>query len=184
MTLISTERYILENPGTTENPAPPEQQPVTSAIEVPSELTQALDRVIGLAASDIAVFDRDLADGGWNAVPRVDALRAFLLAHRNTRLQIVVHETSHVEGHLPRLCLLLRDFGHKFSLLRTVDDARTVSDAFLIADGRHVVHRFHQDRFRGEMALFAPVKARQLHDRFDSILPFTEPGVNATLTGL
>ena len=78
----------------------------------------------------------------------------------------------------------MRRFSHKFSILRTIDDARRAWDAFVIVDNRHVAHRFHQNSPRGEVALNAPLKARQLRDRYDDILAFTEPGVNATLLGL
>ncbi len=150
----------------------------------PSDYERAIERVIALAKVELIVFDRDLENGGWGSRARADVLRAFLLERTTVRLQIVVHETAWIEGHLPRLTQLLRDFAHKFTILRTVDDARSVSDAFLVAGARHLVHRFSQDGFRGEMALQAPAKARQLHDRFDSILSFTAPGISSTLTGL
>ena len=167
-----------------EIPATPEAVPETIPFTLPSEYGPALDRLLALATLEVLVFDRDLRDGGWNAPARVDLLRAFLLGHRNSRMQIIVHETTLVESHLPRLTLLLRDFSYKFSILRTIEDGRNASDAFVIVDGRHVVHRFHQDLPRGELALNAPLKARQLRDRYDDILAFTEPGVNATQTGL
>lgn len=167
-----------------EVPANPEAVPETIPFTVPSEYGPALDRLLALAASEVLVFDRDLRDGGWNAPARVDLLRAFLLGHHNSRLQIIVHETTHMESYLPRLLMLLRDFSHKFSIRRTIEDGRNAWDAFVIVDGRHLVHRFHQDSPRGELALNAPVKAWQLRDRYDDILAFTEPGVNATQLGL
>jgi hypothetical protein len=167
-----------------EVPETPEAVSETIPLTLPSEYAAALDRVLALAAAEVLVFDRDLAGGGWNAPARIDVLRALLLGHRTSRMQIVVHDTTHVERYLPRLVLLLRDFSHKFSILRTIEDGRNASDAFAIVDGRHLVHRFHVDSMRGELALNAPLKARQLRDRYDGILAFTEPGVNATQLGL
>ena len=167
-----------------EIPASPEAASETIPLALPSEYGPALDRLLGLAASEVLVFDRDLKDGGWNAPARIAALRAFLLDHPNSRMQIIVHETAHIEGYLPRLVLLLRDFSHKLSILRTIEDGRNAWDAFVIVDGRHVVHRFHLDAQRGELALNMPLKARELRDRYDDILAFTEPGVNATVLGL
>jgi hypothetical protein len=167
-----------------EVPASPKAVSETIPFTLPSEYGPALDRLLALAASEILVFDRDLRDGGWNAPARVDLLRAFLLGHHSSRMQIIVHETTHIESHLPRLVLLLRDYSHKFSILRTIEDGRNAWDALVIVDGRHVVHRFHQDSPRGELALNAPLKAQQLRDRYDDILAFTEPGVNATQMGL
>ena len=167
-----------------ENPARPEAVAETIPFKLPSEYGPALDRLLALATAEVLVFDRDLRDGGWNAPARIELLRAFLLGHHNSRLQFIVHETLHIESRLPRLVLLLRDFSHKFSILRTIEDGRKAWDAFIIVDGRHLVHRFHQDSPRGEIALNAPLKARQLRDRYDDILAFTEPGVNATQLGL
>ena len=79
---------------------------------------------------------------------------------------------------------LQRDFSHKIEILRTIGDARNAWDAFALVDGRHVLHRFHQSIMKGELALFAPTKARELRERYDEILLFTEPGVNATQLGL
>jgi hypothetical protein len=167
-----------------EIPPSPEPVPETIAFTLPSEYGPALDRVLALAATEILVFDRDLRHGGWNAPDRIALLRSFLLGHYRSRMQIIVHETTHIEGYVPRLVLLLRDFSHKFSILRTIEDGRGASDAFIIVDGVHVLHRFQIDSMRGELALNVPAKARALRDRYDDILAFTEPGVNATQMGL
>jgi hypothetical protein len=164
-----------------EGPPPPT---VTTPFEAPSEYAAAYDQLVGLATAELLIFDRDLHDGGWNSVQRHDALRDFVLRGRGTRLQIVVHETAFIEGHLPRLIILLRDFSHKFEIRRTTGDGRNAWDAFALADGRHVLHRFHQDLMRGELLLHAPARARELRERYDEIVTFSEPGVNATQLGL
>ena len=164
--------------------AVPEAVSETVPFMLASEYGPALDRALALAKSEVVVFDRDLKDGGWNTPERNAMLRAFLLGRRDSRLQIVVHDTTQIERYQPRLTMLLRDFSHKFSILRTIEDARNAWDAFVIVDGRHIVHRFHLDSLRGELALNVPLKARQLRERYDEILGFTEPGVNATQLGL
>jgi len=162
----------------------PEPATVTTPFESPSELVAAWRTLLPLAVTDILVFDRDLKDGDWNSPERNDMLRRFLLANRRARLQLVVHDTRHVEAYLPRIVLLLREFSHKVQILRTIEDGRNARDAFAIVDDRHVLHRFHQDFVRGELSLHAPAMARELKGRFDEILLFTEPGVNATQLGL
>ena len=167
-----------------EIPAHPEAVSETITFSLPSEYGWALERALAFAATEVLVFDRDLKDGGWNAPARIEKLRGFLLSHHNSRLQIVVHDTTHIERYLPRLVGLLRDFSHKLAILRTIDDGRNAQDAFVIADGRHVVHRFHVDSMRGELSLNTPLKAQKLLQRYHDILAFTEPGVNATQLGL
>lgn len=171
-------------PEPTTPPAPPETPPPPTPFEAPSEYTAALERILALARTEIAIFDRDLRDGEWNSPARHALLRAFLLGGRSSKLTIVVHETAFVAGHLPRLVALLTDFTHKMQILRTIEDGRNAWDAFVVVDRRHVLHRFHQNLMRGELALEAQSKARELTERFDEILLFTEPGVNATQLGL
>ncbi len=167
-----------------ETPASPEAAPETHPFTLPSEFGPALDRLLALAEAEVLVFDRDLKDGGWNAPARIAVLRSFLLGRRQSQIQIIVHDPAFIEGPLPRLLLLLRDFSHKLSILRTIEEARNAWDAFVIVDARHLVHRFHLDSPRGELALNMPLKARELRDRYDDILALTEPGVNATQLGL
>ena len=162
----------------------PEPATITTAFGAPSEYVAAWDTLLPQATTELLVFDRDLRDGGWSGLARASALRGFMFRSRLSRLQIVLHETTYVEGYLPRLIALLREFSHKIEILRTVGDGRNAWDAFAIVDGRHVLHRFHQNVMKGELALFAPVKARELRERYDEILSFTEPGVNATQLGL
>jgi len=165
-------------------PPAPEPPPPPTPFEAPSEYVAALERILPLARAEIAIFDRDLRDGDWNATSRQSLLRAFLLNNRASKLTIVVHDTTYVAAHLPRLVALLTDFSYKMQILRTIEDGRNAWDAFTIVDRRHVVHRFHQNLMRGELALDAPAKARDLYQRLDEILLFTEPGVNATQLGL
>lgn len=171
-------------PEQTTPPQTPEPPPAPTPFEAPSEYTAALDRILALAKTEIAVLDRDLRDGDWNAPGRQSVLRAFLLGSRASKLTIVVHDTAFIAAHLPRLLALLTDFSHKIQILRTIDDGRNAWDAFTIVDRRHVLHRFHQNVFRGELVLDAQAKAGELHERLDEILLFTEPGVNATQLGL
>ncbi len=167
-----------------EQPEGPLPATITTPFAAPSEYAAAWDRLLQLATFETLIFDRDLQDGGWSSAGRSALLRDFLLRSRATKLKIVVHETSHIEAHLPRLARLLRDFSHKFEILRTTGDGRNAWDAFALVDGRHVLHRFHQNVMRGELMLHAPLKAGELRERYDEILSFTEPGVNATQLGL
>lgn len=165
-----------------ENPEPVVGE--TIPFSVPSEYSSALERVLALATEEILIFDRDLQQGDWGSLERAEMLRSFLLSHRRTRIQIVVHETLHIERYLARIVGLLRDFSHKMGILRTVDDGRNAWDGFVLVDHRHLVHRFHLDSMRGELSIDHPQKVRELRERYDELLVHTEPGLNATPFGL
>jgi len=130
--------------------AGPEPATLVTPFESPSELATAWRTLLPLAVTDILVFDRDLKEGDWNSPERNDVLRRFLLDSRRARLQIVVHDTRYIEQFLPRLVLVVRDFSHKFEILRTVDDGRNAWDGFTLVDRRHFVHRFHLDTMKGD----------------------------------
>jgi hypothetical protein len=53
----------------------------------------------------------------------------------------------------------------------------------VLVDGKHLVHRFHLDSTRGELCLRGAAEGATLRDRYEDILAFTEPGVNATQLG-
>jgi hypothetical protein len=166
-------------------PAADEQPPTETVLfAAPSEYAGALDRALSMATSEIVVFDQDLQYGEWGTAARTAVLRRFLLSHRRSSLQIVVHETRFIEQFLPRLTLLLRDFSHKIQILRSAGNARNAWEGFTLVDKRHLVHRFHLDTMKGELSLYNPHKARELRGRYDEILGNTEPGVNATQLGL
>ena len=95
-----------------------------------------------------------------------------------------MHDTHVIEKSLPRLTLLLRDFSHKFRILRTTDDARNATEGFVLVDGRNLVHRFHLDSMRGEMSVDNPRKTARLREQYDQIVAYAESGVNATQLGL
>jgi hypothetical protein len=162
----------------------PEPATITTLFAAPSEYVAAWDTLLPHAVTEVLIFDRDLREGGWSSLNRSNLLRDFMFRSRLSKLQIVLHDTTYVEGHLPRLLMLLREFSHKIQILRTIGDGRNAWDAFAIVDGRHVLHRFHQNVMKGELALFAPVKAREVKERYDELLMFTESGVNATQLGL
>src|SRR5690349_19490665 len=128
----------MSEPTTT--PPTPEPPAEPTPFQTPSEYTAALDRALALAQTEIAVFDRDLRNGDWDAPARQSVVRAFLLDNRASKLTIVVHDTAYVAAHLPRLVGLLKDFSHKMQILRTIEDGRNAWDAFALVDRRHVVH--------------------------------------------
>ncbi len=145
---------------------------------------QAIDHVIGLAQRTLHVFDADLAIGGYVSMDRYVALRDFLQRDRGNRLVIVLHDTSHLTGHCPRLMELLRIHAHAAAVWQTHEHARYASDPFVIADGRHYVHRFHRDGRRFLLARHDPAGAGELEDGFAQLLEASHPAAPATTLGL
>jgi hypothetical protein len=145
---------------------------------------RAIDEIVGLARLKIQVFDRSLADGGWNRPERIAALAAFLRRSRHARIEIIVHDTRWIETSAARFVNLLRLHGDTMQVWRTGVDAQAAMDPLVLVDGRHFVHRFHADQPRARLAISQPVAAKPLADRFGEIWAKGEPAVSGTVLGL
>jgi hypothetical protein len=148
------------------------------------EISLAIDDVIALATRRIVIFDRDLAEGGYNSSQRFNRLKIFLLSNRRNRIDIALHKSEHLERDCARMLILLRQFPHAISIHRTLPEAQRVHDGFVVADGIHFVHRFHFDHALAQRAFHDESGGGILQRRFDEIWEYTEPAASATILGL
>jgi hypothetical protein len=149
-----------------------------------AESLEAIDQVIATARTTLRLFDVTLANRGFNSVKRSEALREFLLAGRAHRLLIALHEPETVERDCPRLLQLLREFPTSIEIHRTLAQARTALDPFIVADDHSVWHQLHYQQPRAIVALHSPADASPIQQRFDEIWDQSELAVSATTSGL
>ncbi len=168
--------------GSTSTPDPP-PAPVERALASLAEQAQGIDEVVERARSVLRVFDVDLSQVGWSGAGRAERLAAFL-QRRGARLEMIVHDTRHLEQSCPRLVALLKRYGHAMTVYKTGPEARGAMDPLTIADDRHFLHRFHVDHARAALAFDAPIAARPLVARFEEIWATGEPGLTGTVLGL
>ena len=166
-------------PPDTATPAPEERKLDTVATQV-----EAIDHLLALATRRVLVFDRDLADTGWNGAQRADNVKAFLRRSRGAELRVIVHDTRFLASSCPRLTALLRTYGHAMSLWRTGVEARGAADALTIADDRHALHRYHVEQPRATLLVAMPQAVRPLVERFEEIWATGEPAIGGTTLGL
>jgi hypothetical protein len=169
--------------GSTPTPDAPPPAPVERTLHSIAEQAEGIDAVIGRSRSRVRVFDVDLAQAGWSGAERAERLAAFLRG-RGARLEIIVHDTRHLEQSCPRLLALLKSYAHAMTVYRTGPEARGAMDPLVIGDDRHFLHRFHVDGARAALAFDAPAAARPLVARFDEIWATGEPGLSGTVLGL
>jgi hypothetical protein len=160
------------------------EQATTAAVSGLAEMARGIDEVIAAASIRIAIFDRDLVDGGYNSSERFNRLKVFLLASRSNRIDIAVHHNDYLERECTRMIILLRQFPYAVQIHRTLPEAQRVQDGFVIADGQHYFHRFHRDHPRAEKAFHDESGAGLLQRRFDEIWSYSEPALSATVLGL
>jgi hypothetical protein len=148
------------------------------------EQSAALDELIGLARHSIRVFDVDFSTMRWNDALRSDMLARFLRRSRYAKLDIVVHDTRHIESRCARLLGLQRIFGEQVTIHRSGPDARAAMDPLVLVDDIHFLHRFHADQPRAALGIGQPQEAKSLVQRFNEIWANSEPGVTGTTLGL
>jgi hypothetical protein len=141
-----------------------------------------LRAVLARAEASLDMFDPDFAlfplgDSDVDAV-----LRRFLQG--GGQLRLAMHSGAHIERHYPRFLRLLRDYGHRIECRLTGRGLRQLTDSFCIADGLHLVRRFHSDHLRGEAAYDHPQETEVPRERFAAIWAESLPGLHAGTTGL
>jgi hypothetical protein len=170
------------DPTTTDAPARP--APRQEALESIAAQIAAIDELIDLAQRSIQVFDVDLSAMGWNSVVRIEGLAAFLRRSRQARLEIIVHDTAHIERSCARLRNLQRMNSDAVAIFRTGAEARGAMDPMVIVDARHFLHRFDVDHPRAALGIEQPQTAHALKLRFDDIWATREGELPATTLGL
>ncbi|WP_374584918.1 hypothetical protein [Pseudoduganella sp.] len=155
-----------------------EKQPFDSRSQFQALLLDCLSR----ARLTLQCFDPDYA--WWQlGHSKTDALLRHFLQHKG-RLQLVAHSNAHLERNEPRFLTLLEDYGHQIECRLTSRSIRTLTDSFCVADGRHIVRRFHADHFRGEANFDDPLSTQTSLERYEAIWAETLPGLKAGTTGL
>lgn len=147
------------------------------------EYEQVIDALIPQTQRFIRVFDRTLSRD-WTSSQRHEALRQFLLASRQNRLLIVVHDAEPVERECPRMVDLVRQFSASVRIHETLSPAKHVYDPFVVFDASHYVHRFHYRYLRAACGSNDVVGAQQLLDRFAEIWDASAHAVAAGTSGL
>ena len=147
-----------------------------------AEFQRLLAAVLERAQASLDMFDPDFSLFPLGD-PDVDAtLRSFL--QRGGQLRLAMHGSAHIERHYPRFLRLLRDHGHRIECRLTGRGLRQLTDSFCIADGVHLVRRFHSDHLRGEAAFDAPQESEIPRERFAAIWEESQPGLSPSTTGL
>jgi hypothetical protein len=149
-----------------------------------AESQAAIDQVVAAATHTLRIFDISLSNRGFNSPARADALREFLVRGRAHRILIALHDTDFIVRESPRLMTLLRQFPMSIEIHRTLAQARSAMDPFVVADDHSVWHQLHYEQPRAMVALHSPQDALPIAQRFSEIWDLSEPAVSATTLGL
>jgi hypothetical protein len=144
----------------------------------------AINIVLSNAESELLIFDQDLSQGDFSSIQKYELLRQFLSNNINSRLTIILQNTTFFQEKCPRLLNLLTVYGHKMTVYETNDSAKHAKDCFVLADGQHYIKRIHIDQARFVYALNDPSSVDVLNLRFNELLEATHHMVSITKLGL
>jgi hypothetical protein len=157
-------------------------EPLIVRFDTRRELEIQWRALLERARGRLDLFDPDFAVYPLGAPDTESLLRAFL--HAGGSLRLALHTPLHIERACPRFLRLLRDYSHCAECRQSPRSLRHLSDSFALADGLHVVRRFHADHMRGEAAFDAPAAVELPAHRFDALWEESRPTLTPTLTGL
>jgi hypothetical protein len=144
----------------------------------------AFDALLATTRRELRIFDPDAAQLELNAPVRNAALRQFLLASRDNRLFVAVHDPEHLKRGCPRMLELVRQFSFAIAIHQTEGEAARVQDCFVLADMEHFARRPVASQARGVYIVNEYKDARLMRERFDEIWQSSVPAVSATTLGL
>jgi hypothetical protein len=157
-------------------------EPVRLQFDTRKDCETQFRECLARARSTLQLFDPDFAVFPLGDSAADAALRAFL-AHGGA-IELAMHSSSHIERHCPRFLRLLRDYSHLVECRVTSRALGQLTDSFCIADGVHIVRRFHSDHMRGEAAFDAPEATEIARERFAAIWAEARPALQPTTAGL
>lgn len=137
---------------------------------------------LGRARVTLTMFDPDFSVFPLGSSETDALLRKFLVG--GGAMQLAMHHSGHIERHYPRFVRLLRDFNHKIEVRATLRSLHHLTDSFCIADGVHIVRRFHSDHMRGEAAFDMPAATELSQERFAGMWIDAVSTLHPTTTGL
>jgi hypothetical protein len=144
----------------------------------------AVDRLLEQPGRELRVFDPDGTALRLNDSGRIGRMERFLQASRTRRVYIVLHDTTHLQRHCPRMMSLLARYAHAVQINRTQEEIRELQDAFMVLDSLHYLRRPVAAFFRGAMGLADESEALAMHARFNEIWAASYPAVSSTTIGL
>jgi hypothetical protein len=156
-------------------------------METVADARASVAQVLSAATRELRVFDvkpGTLRDREFGVAANVELIRALLLADREHRLYIVLHDTKGIEGDLPRVIALLRQFSAQISIHRTVGAAREAQDTMIIADDHTIWRKPVANHPRSVFECGDLLAIKPYFDRYHEIWEASEHAVSDGALGL
>jgi len=157
-------------------------EPVIVRFDTRRALQAQWRALLARASFRLDLFDPDFASFPLGA-PDVEAtLRTFFQG--GGQLRLALHDTTFIQRSCPRFLGLARYYGERIECRQSPRSLRHLSDSFALADGMHVVRRFHCDHMRGEAVFASPAAVELPVHRFEALWEESTLTLSPTVTGL
>ena len=148
-----------------------------------AELQRALVLAMAQARHQMLWFDRDLSDWPLEQ-PAVARLLARFCASRGARLRVLVRDGDWIEQRAARFAALRRRAAGAIECRLLAPGALRADEGVLLADGAHLVRRFHSDHWRGRISLDDPASVQAIAPRYEALWEAGAPFAAPTTLGL
>lgn len=148
-----------------------------------AEARAAFDDTLSETELQLRLFDDQGSFYGLERRSVAEQCRRLLRQRRDSRIQIIVHDTGYIERQCPRMIALIREFSPRIQVMATEPSIRSYSRGILISDQRVVLRRPHFDQpmtvVDYEDAAIAAAAAL-----FEDLLGNSAPAISGGVAGL
>ena len=123
------------------------------------------------AQQSLHIISPDLESPIYGDSEFYEAVKSLVIGNRHAAVRLLVNHTDKAINYGHRLVELVQRFSSFMELRRLAEEHSDFNQAFLIADGRGLLHRPHADRYEGECCYDAPREARLLNETFNNLWP-------------
>ncbi|MFN3985936.1 MAG: hypothetical protein ACK4KV_10620 [Rhodocyclaceae bacterium] len=142
--------------------------------------------LLELTTQTLTVYDADLSATGLESPAACSVLeRLCRESRREDAIRILLRTPRHLERDCPRLLRLLEHYGHRVSVrVRNAAGNNMDEGCFIVADGRHLITRFHSDAPRGKLLTDAGPECTPYLVQFEPLWVAGRPGPSGGRVGL
>lgn len=143
--------------------------PIEARFDTLAAYRAAMADLLVVAKTQLAIFDTDLSSTQFDTRGAIALLVDFLRGKSKPSARVVLHDFSWLQSGAPRLLDLFRNYGHLIEIRRCPENLGNLTETFAIADGLHLVARFHIDHDRGKYLRHDPDEVEPWCKRFDEL---------------
>jgi len=145
---------------------------------------EAVDRILGMAATHVCIFDTDLRQLHLDDSCRLNELRRLVHSAAPDSLRIALRDAEPLRRSQAPLMNLLATHGHSFAVQQIPPHLAQLRDCLILIDKRHALIRFDKDQARSKLLIDEPEELRPYCERFEEIWRESGEPVSPTTLGL